>query len=759
MTDLNLLTQLKNNMVANTKIFLFSILLFITSNFVYANNLTITGLSKINYDDLQTQTSVNLNKNFFTEDDINILLKDLYQSDLIFDLDYKKDGNNHYFAIQENKLIENIFINGNVRINDELIVNNIKLKKNGFINKNRLSEDINIIKNIYSVKGFNKVNVDVSTEKFSSDRVNIIYNIRENKQSQIERIKFQGNFTFSDRYLLSLINTKSKNFYNIFSTGSNLNIESFNFDIIKIKSFYKQKGFFDVNVNFNITETSSNKYTVDFFIEEGYRLKLDDISIDNPESDISIQINAKFDKFLSKLSKNNYYYDQEIIDNFLININKTLINNNVFNVTFVSNLEQNNEINKLIFHENKINPSRINKVSIQGNDITKDKTIRSKLLFEPGDYFNVNSINITKNNLLKLKYINKVDVSNNINDGKSDIIINIEENKRTGQFLAGGTFSGDNGVGVTIAIKDNNIFGSGNSFDTSLSANQENLLFRTSFTQYPLSSSNIKNKYTLFNTETDLSNSFGFQNEELGIGYSTSLSYNEFFDLRAGLSYKKSDRHSPKKSISSINENIGEYDIYSINLSLIQDSLNDFLYPTDGTKNSIYFEYSPKDISDDSYYKLIIKSDLYRKMKNSNRFLFLSNDFGFADSLDGNLSTVNAYSLGGLNFKGFDYRGVGPKQDNIYLGGNKFFTSTIGYGGSFLFDDNDNINTKLFYTLGSIWDSDYTNKNKFDIRSSIGISFDILTAVGPVSLIYAKPIDKNTNDITNEFNFSIGTSF
>ena len=48
-----------------------------------------------------------------------------------------------------------------------------------------------------------------------------------------------------------------------------------------------------------------------------------------------------------------------------------------------------------------------------------------------------------------------------------------------------------------------------------------------------------------------------------------------------------------------------------------------------------------------------------------------------------NLKTINAFSLGGLNFKGFDYRGIGPIDNNIYLGGNKFFTSTIGYGGQF----------------------------------------------------------------------------
>ena len=235
--------------------------------------------------------------------------------------------------------------------------------------------------------------------------------------------------------------------------------------------------------------------------------------------------------------------------------------------------------------------------------------------------------------------------------------------------------------------------------------------------------------------------------------------YNEDLALSSGFSLKKANRHSAVKTTSVISDNIGKFDIYSLNFSIRQDSTNDYLYPTDGTLNSAYFEYSPEDISDDSYYKLILSSNLFKKSKNSNRFIFLSNKLGLADSFDGKLKSVYAYSLGGMNFKGFDYRGIGPRQDNIYLGGNKFFSTTVGYGGSFLFDDNDNINTKLFYSLGSIWDSDYASDNDLKLRSSIGVSFDVLSAIGPISLSYAIPIDKNTSDRTREFNFSIGTSF
>ena len=77
---------------------------------------------------------------------------------------------------------------------------------------------------------------------------------------------------------------------------------------------------------------------------------------------------------------------------------------------------------------------------------------------------------------------------------------------------------------------------------------------------------------------------------------------------------------------------------------------------------------------------------------------------------------------------------------------------------NFIFDEKDNINLKFFYTLGSIWGSDYKNNDDVDLRSSIGASIDILSVI-PISLSYAVPIQKNSNDRVREFNFNIGTSF
>ena len=121
------------------------------------------------------------------------------------------------------------------------------------------------------------------------------------------------------------------------------------------------------------------------------------------------------------------------------------------------------------------------------------------------------------------------------------------------------------------------------------------------------------------------------------------------------------------------------------------------------------------------------------------------------------LKTINSFSLGGNNFKGFDFRGIGPVSNNIYLGGNQFLTSTLGYGSSFIFDEKDNILGKIFLTTGSLWDSDYVNQD-IDLRTSVGFSLDFISVI-PISISYAVPIDKNVSDKTRNLNFFIGTSF
>ena len=116
-------------------------------------------------------------------------------------------------------------------------------------------------------------------------------------------------------------------------------------------------------------------------------------------------------------------------------------------------------------------------------------------------------------------------------------------------------------------------------------------------------------------------------------------------------------------------------------------------------------------------------------------------------------------SLGGRNFKGFDFRGIGPKDDlSNYLGGKKRYILSIGHTSTFLFDKKDNILFSNYFSIGSLWDNDYKSDDH-KIRASFTTAFDILTPIGPLTLSYSIPLEKEQNDKTNNVSFSIGTTF
>lgn len=749
-----LIIMTKNKIKLTFYIFLFTLFYFNA----FSNVIQFDGLKKLTLSDIQTLTSKDINSSNLSESDINKIISELYESELINDISYNYYNGVFQVLINESSLIENIYINGNVVIKDDVIINNLFSKSGSLYNKNNILKDLNQIKNIYRSLGYDNTFVDIKIEKYF-EKLNLIFIINEQNISRLNDINFVGNSFFSDSFLNSKILSKSHNFYNIFSKGSNLDSSIFRSDKDRLIKLYNNKGFFDSKVSYELIKNDYSSYVINFFIDEGERSIINKIDylFENDLQDVLFE--KEIELFKKKISKNYNFYDLDLINDHLDSFNDILVSINDLNRAFSYNYFNDGKNNILQIIESTNSPFIIKDIQIIGNSITKDKIIRSKLSVQPGDYLNNYKIDKSRSDLSKLKYISSVNIEKKFNEENVDLVVSINENKKTGNFLFGGSFSGDTGFGVGLGLKDANILGTGNELDFSIDLNSEKSLFKVKYSKYSLLNSNLIHKYSIFNQETDLSSSFGFKSKSQGIGYNISYRINKNIDLSSGLNLESKRGYSPKNNNNYISDNIDTFNQVLLNFSLNQNNTNDILYPTKGIQNIISLNFSPDNISDDSYYKAIMRNKFFYEFKNSQNFLFLNNNIGIAKSINGNLKTINAFSLGGMNFKGFDYRGIGPLDSNIYLGGNKFFNTSVGYGSNFLFDEKDNINIKLFYTTGSIWDSDYSNNNEFELRSSVGLSFDILTAVGPISFSYAIPIEKNKDDKVKEFNFSIGSSF
>ena len=740
------------------KIFRFYLLIvfIFLSKTLFAKNILFEGLEKLSINDIQTLTNINLFKNNYNENEIDIITKDLFSSDLISDIKLSESQDSYIFEIFEFVLINQIYINGNINISDDIIINNISSKPNSFLLDDHVEKDIILIRNIYSNKGYNNTTVSVTSEKFSKDKINLIFSINESYPSKVKKISILGNNFFSDKYLLKKINSKNVSDFNFFSSGSNLNLDIFNFDRNILIKEYENKGFFNSRIQYELIKTDSS-YSLIFYIEEGNRTKINEISYQFPKNLSINELNHLSNNF-KKSFKN---FDIDKINDHLQQLNDILISNDYLDLSFEANLEETDNISNLIIYTSKFNPIYVNKIQILGNEITKDETIRSKVSFESGDVIHPSQLEIARNNISNLDYIISSDISvvkNNKND--TDVIIDINENKKTGNFGFAGSYSGDTGFGLGFFLEDKNILGTGNKIDSSFNFNSEKTLFNIKYTTYPYLNNSIYNSYNIFNEEIDLTDSFGFKSTQTGFSFDQGFAYSDKIDIGWGIEYNYRKNYSSTSSSNAVNDNIGNFNSLGLKFNISYDSTNDLLYPTNGNNNNLSLFVSNADNASNSFYRFNFNNDNYYRISTENNFLFLINRAGTAQPFEGKLKTINAFSLGGLNFKGFDYRGIGPTSSSIYLGGNNYFTSTIGYGGSFLFDDTDDFKYKIFSTFGSLWGSDYTqNSNDYEIRSSVGISFDILTRLAPLSFSYAVPLQKESEDKVREFNFILGTSF
>lgn len=733
------------------------VFLLLFSRTLFSFEVKFTGLNKLSLSDINVIVSENIFESL-NVDQLNTIIQELYRSDLVYDIQTSYDKDNYYINIDEAKIIENIFFNGNTFVDNDDIKLMIKSRIDRLINKNSIGNDIKTILSYYNSIGFNNANITSQLESFSDDRVNLIFNINEGNKSKLVSVDFIGNKFFSDSYLRDIIKSEDIGFFDLFDKGSNLSPDLFLFDLNLIKDVYSSKGFFDAIINYELSAVSKDTYELNFYIIEGVRQKITQINYEFISNNVSKKLTKIKNTFQKKLSKKNNFYDKKFIDKHIQDLNNFLTLNNLENNFFTYNFNHDSKNNDLFFFEMKSDPITINKITIQGNTITKDKTIRSKLLFESGDLLNTKRLKETNDNLNRLKYVNQSNISYTLQNEKADILINLKENNKTGNFLIAGSFSGDTGAGFAFGLNDGNIFGSGNELNSSFNINAEKTTFNIKYVDYPTKYNYLKNTYSFFNEDKDFTDSYGFKTKNYGFAYTIGLKIDENSNFSSGVSYENVESYDAKKNITSINDNIGNFDNFNFSINYNFNTTNDIFYPTNGIYQSINLKISPDGISDDNYYKFNLESDFYKSFESGN-FIFALNNLGYADSYDNNLKTINSFGLGGLNFKGFDFRGIGPYSDNIYLGGNKYFTSSLGYGSNFLFDKKDNVNIKFFYTAGSIWDSDYATKNNFKLRSSLGVSLDFLTPVGPLAIFYAIPIVKSTEDKIRNFNFALGTSF
>ena len=167
--------------------FLSLLYLIFSFNNLFSKDINFLGLQKLNINDLQTFSNIDLYKGDYSLDEVNSIIQDLYNSDLISDINLEIKENTYSIKVIEAKLIENIYINGNIKFKDEDLFNNLSSKQNQLFNKDVIQNDIELIRKIYLSEGYYNTSVSSSFESFSKDKINLIFEVYEGNPYQISK--------------------------------------------------------------------------------------------------------------------------------------------------------------------------------------------------------------------------------------------------------------------------------------------------------------------------------------------------------------------------------------------------------------------------------------------------------------------------------------------------------------------------------------------------------------------------------------------
>ena len=111
--------------------------------------------------------------------------------------------------------------------------------------------------------------------------------------------------------------------------------------------------------------------------------------------------------------------------------------------------------------------------------------------------------------------------------------------------------------------------------------------------------------------------------------------------------------------------------------------------------------------------------------------------------------------------RGFEYGKIGPVDGDDYIGGN--YASSLNFSTTLpqVLPTFQNVDFSYFIDIGNVWGVDYdaTISDSNSIRSSTGITMNLLTPIGPLNFSLSQPISKHVTDKAETFRFNLGTSF
>ena len=740
------------------RFFILFFLILTTSSFAEIKKVNIVGNSRVNSNTIETL----VDKKITNVDSIyiNNLTKKIYDTEFFSDVKISYNQDILTITVTENPIVNFFYING-VKDSDLDQVNKIiTLKENSIFSTSKLKKNIEDTREFLNATGYYQATIVPEVIKIDNNQVNLIINIDKKDISKIKNIYFIGNKYFSNSQLLDVITSKEDSWWKLF-TSSALSEQRVEYDKQLLKDFYKNKGFFEAQIESAFVNVDNNNdFTLTFSINAGNKYKFGNFQIKNIAAQFKDQDINEVKTISDKLLRDEIY-STDIVRKLYKKIESHLESKRYSNFEInIQELKKNDNMVDVMLQLSDSKKVLINKINIQGNTITEEKVIRDSLVLAEGDYLNSIKVKRSIDNVKARQLFSKVDYKIEDSEKKDFKDFNLFVKEQPTGSISAGVGYGSNGGLFQASINERNFLGQGINLNATGTLASEEIRGDFSYVNPNFKGSDKELAISLFSQVDDYENS-GYQNKKLGTKFATKYEIYEdiFFRPNTVIQYDKLETSGSASNL--LKSRAGDFTTTSIGYNFSYDQRDSRFNPTSGTlfyydqNIATFFSDIPtlQTIVGSTSYKKLYKESFIgsAKIKIANVVAFDEKDVKLSDRIFANTSDL----------RGFEPRGVGPVDNNDHIGGNNLATLSLKSTFPNPIPESLRANTFLFLDVGNVWGVDYSSTilDSSKIRSTTGIALDIVSPIGPLSFTYSIPLSKASTDKEQNFLFNIGSSF
>ncbi|MEM9249166.1 MAG: outer membrane protein assembly factor BamA [Pseudomonadota bacterium] len=715
---------------------------------------------------------------------INQALQNLQNSGLFETVEVVPRGSTLVIRVEEFPTINRIAFEGNRRLSDEDLQTVIQSRVRRVYSPAQAETDAAIITEGYRQQGRIAATVTPRIIRRTDNRVDLVFEIVEGRVTEVERVSFVGNRTYSERRLRGVVESKQAGIFRQFVRSDTLIEDRIAFDRQLLSDFYQSRGFVDFQVLSATPQIDRNRdsVTLVFNIREGQQFRVGTVGVtsDLPEIDPQPYVDAL------KL-REGVVYSPTLVERDIARLERLAVREGRDFVRVEPRVARNDRDLTLDIEFVLTRGPRVfvERIDIEGNTTTLDRVIRRQFNVVEGDPFNPRAIRASAERIEALGYFTASDVQPREGTAPDQVIIDVDvEEQPTGSLGFGASLSTNAGLGFSVSFAEANFLGRGQRLSADLSVTEDTSNFGFNFVEPAFLGRDLTFGLNAFYREAIRDNArfdtrraliaprLAFPlSEATRLEVRTALGFGEVFDVDTGFpDFSDDESDNGSSAILRDEEDLGGLYTYSVGYALSYDSRRIGLDPTAGV--SLRFSQDVGYRSDDAtFVRSEIQARARRTIFNEDVTLRAEFDAGAIAFSGGDSRVTDRFSLSN-RMRGFAPNGVGPRDLNVdnedVLGGNFFAVARFEADFPIGIPEEYGITGGIFYDVGSVWSLDNTNggptgedpvDDDFALRSSAGVSLFWDTILGPLRFNFSRALQKEDFDEEQNFEFTVSTRF